>query len=689
MKTQKAIAAVMILASSLLTWLVSGDIAFPAILCMLGLLGLQRRFIWDVAPEKRVITSLLLLLLAIMFALQYRYGSSSGRVVGEQAAAIAWQTIARYFLASMILTLFLGSPQRLPFSLGLFHVAVTISAGQVLLLYDRYVAFRLSELFSVIMVVLYIALAQGGPDMSVPARVGRMSRRLAFALILLVTINCGWIASSILYRHVEVLNYLPLWFWSGATALDNTTDGQSHVGFSASGELSSVLMIKGEQDDTPMLSIKSDRSPGYLRAKSFESYLRSDSRWLDRSNKEAILPENNGPFGMSFMGRRKLFRLDERDQSNCRNMTIRHESDLADAVFTPLGTVSLEAALPLLMLGEDDIVHSQNTRRGLNYDLAYTKSVYRKPPSDMQERQMLDIPRQLEADISHLASRIFAGCSTTTEKINAVVRHFQTNYTYFLGLAIPPDTDKLTHFLLEEETGYCEYFASGAAILLRLADVPTRYVTGFMVTQKDDLTGLWVARNMDAHAWVEAWDKELRQWTIVEATVGEDMGMISAAEELERMRGGSGTILAQLLQALYQYGLLGVPSWLFESYGLLGGLLLPAILFGAALCLALFRRHRRKSFDHETQPGAAKRPELVILHKMLARMDRRVKAGGHRRNVGETLHAFSQQLRRRDSGDGLWTGISDWYLEYANLRYCRTISSDRLQQLTQGLHDSL
>ena len=102
----------MILASSVLTALVSGDIAFPAILCMLGLLGLQRRFLLDVAPEKRVITSLLLLLLAIMFALHYRYGSSIGRATGEQAASIAWQTIARYFLASMILTLFLGIHTR-------------------------------------------------------------------------------------------------------------------------------------------------------------------------------------------------------------------------------------------------------------------------------------------------------------------------------------------------------------------------------------------------------------------------------------------------------------------------------------------------------------------------------------------------------------------------------------------------
>ncbi|MHC4144823.1 MAG: transglutaminase-like domain-containing protein, partial [Planctomycetota bacterium] len=375
--------------------------------------------------------------------------------------------------------------------------------------------------------------------------------RLAFALILLVTANCGWIASSILYRHVEVLNYLPVWFWRGTNNLDSNTGGQFHVGFSTSGELSSVMMIKGDQDPTPMLSIKCDRSPGYLRARAFETYL--DSKWLDRSYEEPVQPDN-GPFGMYIVGRRNLFRLDNKDTSNCSYMTIRHESELADALFTPLGTVTLNAPLPLLLHADDGIVRTRNLRVGLNYEIAYPRSTYRKPPTSVQVRQMLDMPKRLESDIRQLANRIFAGRTTTTEKIDAVVRHFRTNYTYFLGVDAPFDRDKLAYFLLEESVGYCEYFASGAAILLRMAGVPTRYVTGFVVTEKHPDGELWVARNMDAHAWVEAWDKERNQWTIVEATSEQDLGMISAAEQLEKLRGGSGTFWGQLLQAIARPG---------------------------------------------------------------------------------------------------------------------------------------
>ena len=698
MKTKKSIAIMMLLTSSVLTAFASVDIAYPAILCILGLLGLQRRFTWDIKPERRVIKSLLMLVLAIMFVLHYRYAGYLGHAGYERAAAVAWQTIARYFLASMILILFLGSPEQLPSSLGLFHIAVTISAGQVFLFNKMDVAFRLSELLSVILVVLYATCSRCPMDVPNPERMStccltalRRSRRFAFILILIVAVNFGWVISSILYRNVGVLN-LPAWFWGRGVSLGGTADDASLVGFSASGKLSNILLMKGDMDPTPALSITCDSGPGYLRAKVFEVYRQSE--WHDWSNKQAIFPEKNNPFGMYFIGRTNLFRLDNRDASKCKYMTIRHESMFVDTMFTPLGTSFLEAPLDLLLRGDDDIVYSSKLRSGLVYRVAYAKPAYQESPTGM-----LNVPSQLDLRVHQLASEIFAGCKTTTEKIDSVVNHFRSKYTYLLAMDIPDGRDKLTHFLLEESSGYCEYFASGAAILLRLAGVPTRYVTGFLVTERDAESQLWVARNMDAHAWVEAWDKEHNEWTIVEATVGEDLGATSDAEMLERMHGGAGILLGQLLESLYQYGLFGVLGWLFscgvlayKSYGLLVGLLLLTGLPGGALWLVLSRYYKRRHSKSRALSGTARSPVFLTLHKMLARMDRKVKSAGQWRDVSETLHAFSQRLRTQDSGDGRWRRISNWYLEYANLRYRRTISSkglEYLQQLARGLRDTL
>jgi hypothetical protein len=183
---------------------------------------------------------------------------------------------------------------------------------------------------------------------------------------------------------------------------------------------------------------------------------------------------------------------------------------------------------------------------------------------------------------------------------------------------------------------------------------------------------------MDAHAWVEAWDQESRRWAIVEATVQDGLAAASQDEET----GGSGgfnryMVLSQLVNDLYEYGLFGVLAWSLQYYGL------TAVSFLLATTLAgtswwLYRRARARRRRCAARPLS---PELLALHKMLARMDRRVRTAGPRREINETLQAFAHRLRAREAGDGLWTRVADWYLEYADLRYSRTVPPGRLHHL--------
>jgi hypothetical protein len=55
------------------------------------------------------------------------------------------------------------------------------------------------------------------------------------------------------------------------------------------------------------------------------------------------------------------------------------------------------------------------------------------------------------------------------------------------------------------KSGHCEYFAAAAAILLRAADVPTRYATGYAVMEYSGLEEAYVVRARHAHAWTRAW----------------------------------------------------------------------------------------------------------------------------------------------------------------------------------------
>jgi hypothetical protein len=53
--------------------------------------------------------------------------------------------------------------------------------------------------------------------------------------------------------------------------------------------------------------------------------------------------------------------------------------------------------------------------------------------------------------------------------------------------------------------GFCAYYASTMAVLLRQLDIPTRYVQGFLEGERDPVTGVWSVRNFDAHAWVQVY----------------------------------------------------------------------------------------------------------------------------------------------------------------------------------------
>lgn len=68
-------------------------------------------------------------------------------------------------------------------------------------------------------------------------------------------------------------------------------------------------------------------------------------------------------------------------------------------------------------------------------------------------------------------------------------------------------------------------------------------------------------------------------------------------------------------------------------------------------------------------------------------MDRRLKALGVPRPLTETLHAFAGRLRTYDSGGPEshrdWAGVSEWYVEYANLRYGGAVRSEHVESLRQ------
>jgi protein-glutamine gamma-glutamyltransferase len=115
----------------------------------------------------------------------------------------------------------------------------------------------------------------------------------------------------------------------------------------------------------------------------------------------------------------------------------------------------------------------------------------------------LQLP-ELDPRIPQLAAQITKSDSNNYDKAVAIEQYLRTRYGYTLQLLTSPVSDPLANFLFVRRQGHCEYFASSMAVMLRTLHIPARIVNGFRSAEFNDVTGKYVIRAKDAHAWVEA-----------------------------------------------------------------------------------------------------------------------------------------------------------------------------------------
>ena len=124
-------------------------------------------------------------------------------------------------------------------------------------------------------------------------------------------------------------------------------------------------------------------------------------------------------------------------------------------------------------------------------------------------------PAEIEASFLHLnavdprvprlAAEIAGSAHNDYDRAAAIENYLRTRFGYTLELPQTVAKDPIANFLFERKQGHCEYFASSMAVMLRTLGIPSRVITGFRTDEFNDLTGSYVVRAKDAHAWVEAY----------------------------------------------------------------------------------------------------------------------------------------------------------------------------------------
>jgi transglutaminase-like putative cysteine protease len=181
------------------------------------------------------------------------------------------------------------------------------------------------------------------------------------------------------------------------------------------------------------------------------------------------------------------------------------------------------------------------------------------------------MPKSLDGNdwgrLIRLAWRLSAGVESELAVVRRVEDYLlkggRFRYTTDVGT---PGLEPLLEFLFHTHAGYCQHFAGAAALLLRVAGVPTRVVVGF-ATGEQIGHHTWAVRDEDAHAWIEVyfpgvgWVPFNPTPAAAPADVAPDLDLALAAAAPPTGGGGS---LAQLIgaaAALLAFGFAASRLW--------------------------------------------------------------------------------------------------------------------------------
>ncbi len=118
----------------------------------------------------------------------------------------------------------------------------------------------------------------------------------------------------------------------------------------------------------------------------------------------------------------------------------------------------------------------------------------------------LDLPDTVTQQTRDLAAQLAADQRTPFDVAVAVQNFVRQRIAYEEEIEAPPrDRDVVDYVLFESRQGYCEYYASAMAVLLRTLEIPARVVGGYFPVPYDQEVGGFRYTEKNAHLWVEVY----------------------------------------------------------------------------------------------------------------------------------------------------------------------------------------
>jgi transglutaminase-like putative cysteine protease len=259
--------------------------------------------------------------------------------------------------------------------------------------------------------------------------------------------------------------------------------------------------------------------PSYWRVKVYDTY--SSEGWSNRLVSEDLL-EKDVPWE------------DVDATADGETITYKVTTNIkTDALLTAGSYVSSDTNT-LVSVSDGDVI-SVTTPRVLSPGEHYTVTSRISSPSPEElslvgsdypssvSIQYVRLPSNFPDEIRELSKEITSDAEAPYQKL-AAIDNYLSQFPYKEEIEPPPaGVDGVAHFLYNQKSGFCLYFASAMVVMLRSVDVPARLAVGYIPGEYGDNEGEYILRSKYYHAWPQVYFTGYG-WVDIEATPSSGAG---------------------------------------------------------------------------------------------------------------------------------------------------------------------
>jgi hypothetical protein len=366
---------------------------------------------------------------------------------------------------------------------------------------------------------MLLAFRQGGA-VAIPQKLSKYRwRRSALVITIFVAVPLGTLGLYKLYRlyETQIRQLENMLMRAGMQRLRSSRN----IVFSQEVDLNRTIspqMLKNQQQI--VLRAVSKYPPGYLRGRAYAKY--GKGLWLAEKDEPKMMKSRSYGGMIAF----KTFYIKNAEKASFTYEILPSPKLYTKVLFCQGNIAQIDVIADRLEYNKDGIIKVEDWTKEGGYTV-FTKAPQQESAWPLPEKPSLDtytqLPENIKSDLDKILHNIprlnnYKKRLTDRQVFNIILKYFLDNYSYKIIEQRYNGKDPAIHFMLLSRQGHCELFATSMTLLLRRKGIPARYVTGFVCEERHPSADYYVARLGNAHAWLEAFDRDRQEWVMLEPT---------------------------------------------------------------------------------------------------------------------------------------------------------------------------